>query len=157
MTCSTCPPHLQRESSFCLRGTWLRATHLQGAPQKPRAEFNPPVLFLFLLKYSRLTMLCQLLLHSKVTLSYIHIHIFLILSSILVYPKRLDRVPCAVQHSLMADPFSVSGFASTNPTLSVHPTPSPLATTSVFSVSVSLFLFCRQALPYFRFHTEVRS
>ena len=37
-------------------------------------------------------------------------------------------------------------FASTNPKLPVHPTlsPSPLATQSLFSMSVSLFLFCRQ-------------
>ena len=39
-------------------------------------------------------MLCQFLLYSKVTQSYIYIYIpFPILSSIIVYPKRLDTVP----------------------------------------------------------------
>ena len=67
-------------------------------------------------------MLCQFLQYSKVTLSYIyvciyiythihthiHIHIytlFLILSFIMFYPKRLDIVPCAVQQALIAYPF----------------------------------------------------
>ena len=51
---------------------------------------------LIFLKYSWFTMLCQFLLYSKVTQSYLwvtHTHIyipFLILSSIMVYPKRLD-------------------------------------------------------------------
>ena len=61
----------------------------------------------------------------------------------MVYPKRLDRVPWAVQQDLIAYPFSMQQLASTNPKLPVQPTPSasPLATTSLFSVSVSLFLF----------------
>ena len=50
-------------------------------------------------------MLCQFLLYSKVTqsvrLSLSHTHAyrptFLVLSSITVYPKRLDLVSCAVQ------------------------------------------------------------
>ena len=58
-------------------------------------------------------MLCQFLLYRKVTQSsislslslslYIHIP-FLILSSIMVYPKRLGIVPCAIQQDLIAYP-----------------------------------------------------
>ena len=45
----------------------------------------------------------QFLLYSKVTQSYIYIP-FLILSSIMVYLKRLDTVLCAVQKDLTAYP-----------------------------------------------------
>ena len=59
---------------------------------------------------------------------------FLILSSIMVHSKELDIVPCAVRPDLIA-----------NSKLPVHPTPSlsPLTTTPLFSMSVSLFLFGR--------------
>ena len=40
-------------------------------------------------------MLCQFLLYGKVTQAYIYI-LFLVLSSIMFYPKRLDMVPCAI-------------------------------------------------------------
>ena len=54
-------------------------------------------IFLFLfLKYSCFTVLCQLLLYSIMTWSYICI-LFLILSSITLYPKRVGIVACAVQ------------------------------------------------------------
>ena len=62
------------------------------------------VWMIFLLKYSWFTMLCQFLLYSKVTQSYMYIYthththiLFLILSSITFYPKRLDIIPCAIQ------------------------------------------------------------
>ena len=43
-------------------------------------------------------MFSQFLLYSKLTQSYIYIYsFFFILSSIMVYPKRLDIVPWAVQ------------------------------------------------------------
>ena len=51
----------------------------------------------FLLKYSWFTMLCQILLYSKVTQSYIVYILFLILSFIMFYPKKLDIVSCAIQ------------------------------------------------------------
>ena len=35
----------------------------------------------------------------------IHIYTFLMLSSSMFYPKRLDTVPCAVQQDLIAYPF----------------------------------------------------
>ena len=62
--------------------------------------------------------------------------LFLLLSSNTVYPKRLDTVPWAVQQDLIAYPFGMSSFASMNPKLLVHPTPSPspFATPSLFSV-----------------------
>ena len=43
-------------------------------------------------------MLCQFLLYSKVIWSHIYILIlFLTLSSIMFYPKRLDIVPLAIE------------------------------------------------------------
>ena len=57
--------------------------------------------------------------------SVIHIYPFpfLLFSSILVYPKRLDRVPCAGQQDLTADPFSMSRFPSANSNLPLYPSP----------------------------------
>ena len=105
-------------------------------------------------------MLYQFLLYRKVTQSYIHTYIyiyththtyiyiyihthtyiyilFLMLSSIIVYPKRLDIVPCAVLYSRASLLIHSKWFASTNPKLPVHPTPSPppLTTTSLFSTT----------------------
>ena len=37
--------------------------------------------------------------------THIHAYIFLILSFIMFYPKRLDIIPCAVQKDLIAYPF----------------------------------------------------
>jgi len=89
--------------------------------------------------------LCQFLLYSKLT--HLHTYIpFLILSSIMVYPKRLDIVPCTVQYNLIAYPFQMWKFAYANTKLLVYLTPSPipLSNTILFSMSASLFLFCRQ-------------
>ena len=47
-------------------------------------------------------MFCQFLLYSKMTQLCVYIYS---LSSIMVYPKRLDLVPCAVQQDLIAYPF----------------------------------------------------
>ena len=51
--------------------------------------------------------MCQFLLYSKVTQSYIYIYnvTFLLFFSITVYPKRLDIVSCVVQKDLIAYPF----------------------------------------------------
>ena len=54
-----------------------------------------PNLFFFFFQYSQFTVLFQFLLYSIVIL-YVHI-LFLILSSIMFYPKRLDIVSCTVQ------------------------------------------------------------
>ena len=49
------------------------------------------VVFYFLLAYSWFALLCPFLLYGTVTQSYVYTHIlFLIFSSILVYPQRLD-------------------------------------------------------------------
>ena len=42
-----------------------------------------------------------ILLDSKVTRSYIHTHFLKIFFSIVVYPRRLNIVPCAVQQDLI--------------------------------------------------------
>ena len=62
------------------------------------------------------------------------------LPSWMVYSKRLDRVPCAVEKDLIASPFQMESFASINPKLPVHPTSSclPLATASLFSTRTVL-------------------
>ena len=47
-------------------------------------------------------MLCQFLLYRNVAQSYVYIYIpFLTLPSIMVYHKRLDIVPCAIQQDLV--------------------------------------------------------
>ena len=63
----------------------------------------------------------------------------------MVYHRILNIVPCAIQWDLVVYPFSLY-FASANLILPIHPstTPlSPLAATSLFSMSVSLFLLRR--------------
>ena len=54
-------------------------------------------------------MLCQFLLYSEVTWScmYMCVYIstpFVVLPSIIVYPKGLEIVPCAVEQDLIAYP-----------------------------------------------------
>ena len=60
--------------------------------------------------------------------------------------KCLHIVPCAIQQKLIAYPLQTQQFASTNLTLPVllTPFPFPLATISLFSMSLSFFLFCSQ-------------
>ena len=85
------------------------------------------------------------LLYSKVT--QLHMHVYLLFSHItMLHHKWLDIVPSALWQDLIAYPLQRQQFASMNPRLPVHPTPSPspLATTSLFSMSVSLFLFYKQ-------------
>ena len=84
-------------------------------------------------------MLCQFLLYSKAT------HSFLILFSIMVYPRRLDILPCADSSTLLSILSKCNNLhllTSDSQSIPLSP-PSPLATTSLFSMSVSLFLFCR--------------
>ena len=49
------------------------------------------------LKYSCFTVLCQSLPYRKVTQLYTYKHSVSIFFSIMVYPSRLDIVPCAIQ------------------------------------------------------------
>ena len=71
-------------------------------------------------------LLCSVnfLMYSKVIESNICIYfLFLTLSSIMFHHKWL--VPCAIQQDLIDPPLQMQEFASINPTLPVHPTPSP--------------------------------
>ena len=97
------------------------------------------MIFIFSIK-AGLQCSVSFLLYSKETQSHIHICIlFLTLSSIMLHHKWLDIVPSAVQWDLIAYPFQRQLFASVNPRFPVHPTPSPLATTSLFSKSMRFF------------------
>ena len=89
-------------------------------------------------------MLYYFQLYSKVTQLYKYVCIFVIFFSIMVYYRILNIVFCVTQKDLVCL-FSMYYFASANLKLPLHPcpTPSPLATTSLYSMSVSLFLFCR--------------
>ena len=84
------------------------------------------------------------MLYSKMTQLHISI-LFFTLSSIMFHHKWLNIVPCAIQKNLIAYTIQMQHFAFTNPQLPVHPTPFPsrLATISLFSMSMSLLLFCR--------------
>jgi len=59
----------------------------------------------------------------------------------MLHHKWLDIVPSAIQQDLIAYPFQRQWFASTNTQFPIHPTPSPspLATTSLFSMSMIFF------------------
>ena len=64
----------------------------------------------------------------------LHIHVHIVFSYILMlHRKWLDLVPSATQQDLIAYPFQRQSFASINPKLPFHPTPSP-----------SFFLFLMQ-------------
>ena len=92
---------------------------------------------------------CQFLLCSKETQLYKYTYIYTLFFSYYL-PSCSSQVigwlPCDIQQDLIALPFQMQQFASINPKLSVHPTPSPspLATKSLFSKSMSLCLFYRQ-------------
>ena len=71
---------------------------------------------------------------------------FFFFFSVINYYKILNRVPCAIQWVLVGYLFYMWLFASINPQLLIylpHPPSSPLVTVSLFSTSVSLFLFCK--------------
>ena len=60
----------------------------------------------------------------------------------MVYHKILNTVPCAIQQDLVY-PSEIHQLASANPKLPVLPSPTspPMATMSLFAMSVSLFLY----------------
>ena len=64
-------------------------------------------MYIYIHSFSRIIFLILFLIlcFSYFLFSYYFILKFLILSSIRFYPKRLDRVPCAVQQDLIAYPF----------------------------------------------------
>ena len=79
--------------------------------------------------------------------SFIHIYIysFLIFFSIVVYPRKLDIVPWLYSRTLLFIHSKCNSLHLPTPNSQSIPLPPPppLATTSLFSVSVNLFLFCR--------------
>ena len=76
--------------------------------------------------------------------THTHTHIlFLILVSIILYPKRWDIVPCGRTSLLIHSKCNSLHLPTPNSPPTILPPPSLLATTSLFSTSVSLFLFCR--------------
>ena len=120
-------------------------------------NFNQLFFQLFLkLKCGWFTMLCQFLLYNKGAQAYIYIHSFYHtifhhgLSQEIGYSSLYYRVG---PHCLSILNVIV---ASTNPNSQsiLLPHPSPLASTSLFSISLSSFLFfcIGSFVPYFRFH-----
>ena len=125
-----------------------KSLHPQGPRPFSDARFIFTKSFFLIVYYSRFTMFCQFLLYSKVVQPCTYLSIcllFPIFSAITFHHKGLDIVPCAVQQDLIAYPLPMQEFASTIPKLLVHPSSStfPLATTRLFSISMSFFLFCR--------------
>ena len=104
--------------------------------------------------HSSVNFCCVAKCHSYIYI-YTHTHIlFFTLSSIMFHHEWLHIVPCAIQQDLIPYPLQMPQFASTNPKLPVHPTPSPSpsATTSLFPTSRSLsFLWKGAFVPYIRF------
>ena len=68
---------------------------MEGEPSLKTVDFLFDANFL-ILKYSWFIMSCQSLLYSRVSQLYMYIYYFLILFSIMVYPRILNIVPCAV-------------------------------------------------------------
>ena len=100
-------------------------------------------------------MFCQFLLYSKMNHLYIytHIHVYIPFSHIvMLYHKWLDIVPRAIQMDIVAYPFQRQEFASINPKLPIHPTPSPTPwQPQVYSPSTWFsFLWKGSFVPYIR-------
>ena len=80
------------------------------------------------------------LLYSMV--AQLHIHVYILFSHIIMlHHKWLDIVPRATQQDLIAYPFQRQESASINPKFPMHPapSPSPLATRSLFSKSMIFY------------------
>ena len=114
--------------------------------------------------YSSITMLCELMLYSKVTQLHILFHYVwsqyidqsslcctagpclsvLYIPVCICWPRILNIVPCAIQLDLVY-PFYTYQFASASPKSQSNffPPHFPLATTSLFSMSLILFMFYR--------------
>ena len=78
---------------------------------------------------------------------YIYIYyIYILFLNILIHYGLSSQCytvgPCCL--SIM---YIITSSANPNPPLDSSPNPFPLATTSLFSLSVTLFLFCRQVQP----------
>ena len=105
------------------------------------------IIVIFLVKYTWFTMLCYLLLYSKVTQLYTYRHSFFSCSFPLWFitrywiysPVLYSRTLLFIHPIYTSLPLLIPNSQSFPP-----PPSSPLATTTLFSMSVSLFLFCRQ-------------
>ena len=83
---------------------------------------------------------------------YIHTHSFFIFFSIMVYHRILNIVPCAIQQDLVGYPTNKALYNSLHlltPASQSFLCNPFLATTSLFSMSVSLFLFHREVHLYY--------
>ena len=76
------------------------ATKREARRADQEADVSRQHYIFFKLKYSLSTILCYFLLDTKVTQLYIHAF-FSILFSIMVYPRILTIVPCAIQQALV--------------------------------------------------------
>ena len=85
-------------------------------------------------------MLCLFLLYNKIIQLYIHTFFF-VSFSIMVYHRILTIAPCALQQTLLLIHSLCNSLHLLIPASHSMPLPipSPLATTSLFSMSVSLF------------------
>ena len=101
-------------------------------------------------------MLCQLLLYRKVNQQQVYVYSVIFgFASHLGHHRALSRVPCVIQQVLISYLFYTQQCICVNPNLPVHPTPfSPLGSICLLSMSVSLFLLCKQVRLYnfSRFH-----
>ena len=72
----------------------------------------------------------------------------------MLYPKRLDTVPCAVQKDLIAYPFRMSELAATNAKLPIHPSSLPLGNHKcvLHGCESASVLWIGSSVPYYRFH-----
>ena len=102
------------------------------------------------------TLYCQFLMYSKVSQSYLYVHSF---SHIILHHVTSQVIryifPCAIQQYLIAHPFQMQEFSSTNPILPIHPTPSPYPVSKhkfVLHVHNLLCFAHRSFVPYFRLH-----
>ena len=95
-------------------------------------------------------MLYQFLLYSKVNHLYIYIYLlFFRFYSHIGHYRVLSRVACAIQQVLISYLFYIQQCVFVNPNLPIYPiSSSPLVTISLFSTSVTLFLFCKQVHLY---------
>ena len=103
-------------------------------------EESKTVSFYFFFSISPIYYYYFFLLYSMVT--QLHLHVYIVFSHIIMlHCNGLNIVPSATQQDLIANPFQSQQSASINPKLPIHPTPSPtpLATTSLFSKPM---IFC---------------
>ena len=105
---------------------------------------------LIFLECTCFTILCQFLLYKKENQLYIYIcPLFFGFTSHLGHHKVLSRVPCAIQLVLVLISYLFYTHCQqcicVNPTLPIHSHPplSPLVSIRLFSMSLSLFLFCK--------------